>query len=125
MKIACVRIQHNVVRSPEITHEVSFHYGYDISTPYVVVSASRLIFKTVSDYETFVEKINTWQTANTITLSIQRKSTGEFLKLDGTNTDFPVLMKNGLVGNEKLTPGDGQYYTTEKVIFEQNGDGST
>jgi hypothetical protein len=52
-------------------------------------------------------------------------SSSAYLKLDGTNTVFPVTVKGGSLGNiEKMAKGDQTIFYIDKVILEQNGAGS-
>ena len=122
MKLACRGVKIDSIRDPTITHEVGgLSYGYDLGTEFYLVTVSGILFKNVTDKDTFVEKFNAWLNSGPIDLKIQRKTTGEYEKIDGVNTVLPVLSSKGLGGIQKIAKEDGEVYEVGKTIFEQTG----
>lgn len=122
MKLACREIKWDIIRDPEIVHEIgAWNYGYDLGTKFVVLKVSGILFKTNANVNTFNEKFNEWLSSGTITLKVQRNTTGDYEKLDGTYTSFPVLSPKGASGIQKIAKANGTIYEVGKVDFEQAG----
>lgn len=122
MKLACREIKWDILRDPDINHEVGgWNFGYDLGTKYIIVKPSGILFKTNADVSTFIDKLNEWLDLGTITLKIQRNTGGNFEALDGTNTSFPVLSPKGASGIQKIAKENGTVYEVSKCDFEQAG----
>jgi len=122
MKLACREIEWDCIRDPDITHEVGgWDYGYDLGINYYIVKVSGILFKSATDKDTFVQKLNSWLGISTITLKIQKNTGGSYEKIDGTNTTLPVLCPKGWSGIKKLAKENGVVYEIGKVQFEQAG----
>ncbi len=122
MKLACREISYDLIRSPDISHEVGgLSYGYDLGEKYIIVKVSGILLKSNANKNTFVSTFNTWLDAGSIDLKIQRNTSVAYEALDGTNTILPVLSPKGLSGIKKIAKENGVVYEIGKVMFEQAG----
>ena len=121
MKLACVGIKHNWKWQPDITHYTGGgHYGFDLGESALTFKASRIIFATQANAETYLSNLRTWQLAGTFKLKVQSTSGGAFLKLDGTNTVFPVL-SHGPTKISKIGNENNVYFEVGSQVFEIAG----
>lgn len=123
MKLACLKVTYDLIFNPTISHNLGgINYGYDLSELYAMFKVTRLIFNTEADRSTFISNIISWQQTAPFTFKIQRNTSGNYEKLDGTNTSVLVLIDKGLKNIEKITPGDQERYVINDVLFVQAGD---
>lgn len=124
LKVFCEHIFYTPVFKPEMEHyEGGISFGVDLSVFYLVIKATGIWFDTNTKFENFVSYIKTWQQANTLQVEVIRDSSDNKVKLDGTNTVFPVLVVGGLKEFEKM-PENQQLYRMGSIILEQRGTAS-
>ena len=122
MKLACREIKWDAIRVPEIIHEVGgWSYGYDLSTDYIMVKVSGILFSSNTDVDLFNLNLREWLSSGVINLKIQRKVAGDFEKLDGTYTQIQVLAQKGWADIQKIAMEDGEMYEIGKMVFEEAG----
>lgn len=123
LKVFCEHILWTPVFMPEVEHyEGGVNFGFDLSKFWVNLKAQGVWLNTNTKYENFVAYIKTWQQANTLQIEVSRDGTNK-IKLDGTNTVFPVLVMRGLQDFEKM-PGSQEVYKCDMIVLEQNGTAS-
>ena len=121
MKLACRTIKWDTVFDPDITHyEGRISFGYDLGVDWLVIKVSGIIFKSEADLTIFNLKLRSWQLAGSMALRVQRKVAGDFEKMDGTHTYYPVLSK-GIADVTKIEGDDGEHYEVGKIQFELAG----
>jgi len=120
MKLACKRVTWDWKWNPSIVHYAGGgHYGIDLQEQALRVTAQMVLFGSLSDAETFLSTLRTWQDSGTFSLSVSYDGTN-YIKLDGTNSTFTVVSKGpGKV--EKISPASGTIYAVGQVMFEQAG----
>ena len=122
MELACREIKWDVLRAPDITHEVGgWNFGYDLGIKFVIVKVSGILFDTNAKVGIFIDKLNEWLDSGTISLKVQRNTGGSFEPLDGTNTSYPMLSPKGASGIQKIAKENGTVYEVSKCDFEQAG----
>ena len=120
LKVFCQHILYSNLVGPELEHyEGGVNLGFDLSKEWVVIKAVGVWLDTNTKYENFVSNIKSWQKANTLQVEVIRDGTNK-VKIDGTNTLYPVLMTKGLNEIEKM-PGNQEKFKIEGIIVEQNG----
>ena len=124
LKLFCEHIFWIPMYMPDIEHhEGGVNIGFDLSKFWVVIKASGVWLNTNTKYENFSSYLKTWQQANILQVEIIRDGSNNKVKLDGTNTVYPVLVVGGLKELEKM-PGDQQKYRLGNLTLEQNGTAS-
>ncbi len=105
---------------PEMEHhEGGINLGWDLSKKWVVIKATGVWLNTDTKYENFVIYMTTWQQANTMQVEIIMDGTNK-VKIDGTNTIYPVLCTKGLQETEKM-PENQEIFKINNLNFEQRG----
>lgn len=121
MKLACRTIKWDTVFDPTIDHyEGKISFGYDLGVDWQVIKVGGIIFSSESDLTIFNLKLRAWQFAGTLALRVQRKAAGDFEKIDGVHTYYPVLSK-GTADATKIEAEDGEHYEVGKLQFELAG----
>ncbi len=120
LKVFCEHIFYNILVLPEMEHyEGGVNLGFDLSKKWIVIKASGVWLNTNAKYENFVTYISTWQQANTLQVEVIRDGTNK-VKIDGTNTIYPVLMTKGLNEIEKM-PENQEIFRIDNLSLEQRG----
>ena len=120
LKVFCEHILYSNLVGPELEHyEGGINLGFDLSKEWVVIKAVGVWLNTNTKYENFVSNIKSRQKANTLQVEVIRDGTNK-VKIDGTNTLYPVLMTKGLNEIEKM-PGDQEIFKIEGIVLEQRG----
>jgi hypothetical protein len=125
LKVFCEHILWTPIVMPEVEHYGGgINFGIDISIFFFQVKLQGVWLDTNTKFENYMTYIKAWQQAGTLKIEIQRNSGGTILKLDGTNTIYPVLAMKGFGEFEKM-PGDQDKFRANTIVFEQNGAAST
>ena len=124
LKVYCELILYSDLVDPEMEHyEGGINIGYDLSKGWLIVKAQGVWFETVAKHDNFRSYIKTWQQANTLQIEVTRNNSNDKIKMDGTNTVFPVLVMKGLIDGKKM-PGEQQIYKIDQITFEQRSTAS-
>ena len=94
-----------------------------VHVKYIYAVASGIWITSVSDIENYQLYLDTWLSSGTFNLKFTYDGTN-FLKLDGTNTIFPVAVKGDLGMIEKVSNGDQGYFYVDRLILEGCGTAS-
>jgi len=120
LKVFCEHIFYSVIFMPELEHyEGGVNFGYDLGKTWVVIKATGVWLNTNTKFENFVSYITTWQQANTLQVEVIRDGANK-VKIDGTNTIYPVLCSKGLADTEKMNE-DQEIFRIDNLNFEQRG----
>lgn len=121
LKVFCEHIFWTPVFEPDVEHfEGGINFGFDLSKFFVVIKASGIWLETITKHDNFINYLKAWQQANTLQVEIVRDGSNNKLKLDGTNTVYPVLLVGGLKESEKMS-GDQQKFRIGSITLEQSG----
>lgn len=107
-------------------YDGGINVGIPIFKEYVIITLEGIWINTTTKTENYILYLKTWLNSNALNIKVQDDSSGSsFLKLDGTNTIFPVMIKGGDLGNiEKMGYGDQTIYYIDKLVLEQSGTAS-
>lgn len=124
LKIKCEGIFYTLMFEPEIEHKAGgVNIGWDLALKYVVVKAVGLWIESNADQVDLLTYLTTWQQANTLKVSVQRNSSSDLEKMDGTNTNFPCHISGGIKEVNKMK-GDQQKYRVSEIQLIQSGTAS-
>lgn len=111
------------IRKPTINHYPGGgSYGYDVGEKWYLFKVKNIYFNNADDKDNALTYLNSWSEAGTLTISFYKNTSLDKEKIDGTNTDYPVLY----YGEEydKIAPENGTIYRIKMMKFEQSGEGS-
>lgn len=124
LKIKCEGILYTLMFEPEVEHKQGgVNLGWDLATKYVIVKAVGLWIESNADQVDLLSYSTTWQQANTLKVSVQRNSSADMEKMDGTNTIFPCHIVGGIKEVAKML-GDQEKYRTSEITVVQTGTAS-
>ena len=106
---------------PEMEHYMGGgNVGYDLGAFWLVIKCQGVWLDTVQKHDDFLSYIKSWQQAGTLQIEVSRNNSNDKIKMDGTNTVFPVLYMKGLKDVKKM-PGEQQIFKIAQITFEQRG----
>lgn len=110
---------------PELEHhEGGANIGFDLAKNYIIVKLQGIWLDTATKHDEFISYITSWQQANTLQIEVVRDGSSNKIKMDGTNTIFPVLIrKPGLVDITK-EKGNQQVFKIGSIALEQRSTAS-
>jgi len=123
MKVYFSEASGNIMRDPKFKHyEGGTNIRYDLGKNWLEIQVKDIWFDSHDDLKTFIDKINEWQEAGTLTVGIIRNSSGNHVEFkgDGNGTTFSMLMPSGgLQGITKISRGDQQIYVIRSLRFSE------
>jgi len=124
LQVFCEHVFYTPVFDPDIEHyEGGVNIGFDFNKFFLVIKATGIWLDTITKHDNFFAYVKSWQQANTLQVEVVRDGSSNKLKLDGTNTVYPVLIVGGLKEAEKM-PGDQQKFRIGSITLEQSGTAS-
>jgi len=125
LRAYCEHIKIKPVHAGKNKHyEGGINVGIPIFKEYVIFTLENIWINTVAKAENYILYLKTWLNSSSLYIKIQYNSGGSFFKCDGTNTLFPVMVKNDLGNAEKIAYGNQTIFLIDKLILEQSGTAS-
>jgi len=123
--VYCESVKYRLVKKGKIIHlDAGVNLFIPVFKQYVEVQATGLWINTNAKIVNYQLYLSTWLNSGSINVKIQRDTSSNFEKMDGTNTIFPMAVKNDLGFIEKIGKGDQTIYYVEKLVLEQTGTAS-
>ena len=123
LKLGTEEILWDIMVDPKIEHYYGgAHLGYDLEKKWLVLKVIGIKIKSHANYASIVSNLMAWQVAGSMILSVVRNTSNNKITFDGSNSNYPVLIKKpGLKQMQKVSPDNQDRYRIETLTFEQTG----